>query len=93
MTQWDLHTPETKFSALVNAALLGEPQLVTRRGKPAVVVLSAEEYERLRSLERANAPTFSELLLQIPQDGKEFERLSLTPRPFDPCHPEAPRGI
>ena len=93
MTEWNLHTAKTHFSALVNAALAGEPQRVTRWGKPAVVVLSAGEYERLCRLEKANAPTFSELLLQIPQDGQEFERLSLTPRPFDPCHPEAPRGI
>ena len=28
-------------------------------------------------------PTLSELLLAIPQDGEEFERLSLQPRPFD----------
>ena len=93
MTQWDIHTAETKFSALVNDALSGEPQLVTRRGKPAVVVLSAEEYERLCRLEKANAPTFSDLLLQMPQDDQEFERLSLPLRPFSPCHPEAPRGI
>ena len=90
MTQWDLHTAETKFSALVNAALTGEPQLVTRRGKPAVVVLSAEEYGRLCRPEKVSAPTFSGLLLQMPQDGQAFEPLSLTPRPFDPvpylCH-------
>ena len=30
---------------------------------PAVVVLSVREYERLCRLEKASAPTFSELLL------------------------------
>ena len=53
---------------------------MTRRGKPAVVVLAVEEYERLRHLEKAKAPTFADLLLAIPQDDEEFERLSLPPR-------------
>ena len=52
----------------MNAALAGEPQLVTRRGRPAVVVLAADEYERLRRLDRADAPALDELLTQIPQD-------------------------
>jgi antitoxin Phd len=48
------------------------------------VVLSAEEYERLQRLERASAPSLSELLLQMPQDNEVFERLPLAPREF-PC--------
>ena len=43
----------------------------------AVVVVATEEYERLRRLEKSNAPTLGELLLEIPQDDEEFERLSL----------------
>ena len=42
-----------------------------------MVVLAVDEYERLRQIEKANAPTLAELLLDIPQDGGEFERLSL----------------
>ena len=61
----------------------GEPQRVTRQGQLAVVVLSAEEYERLRRLEKADAPTPGELLLEMPQDDQEFERLSLPSRPLD----------
>ena len=38
------------FSAVVDAAARGEPQMVTRRGKWVSVVLSAEEYERLQRL-------------------------------------------
>ena len=83
MTEWPLQDAKNKFSALVNAALAGDPQRVTRRGQPAVVVLASEEYERLCHLEKANAPTLVELLLEIPQDGQEFERLSLPPRPLD----------
>ena len=45
--QWTLQDARTKFSAVVDAAVAGEPQHVTRRGIDAVVVLSVEEYRRL----------------------------------------------
>ena len=83
MVEWPLQDAKSKFSALVNAALAGEPQRVTRRGQPSVVVLAAEEYERLCRLEKSDAPTLSELLLEIPQDDEEFERLPLSARPLD----------
>ena len=75
MTEWQLQDARNRFSAVVNAALAGTPQYVIRRGKPAVVVLSVEEYERLRRNAKAEAPTFVEMLLAIPKDGEEFERL------------------
>ena len=68
---------------MVNAALAGEPQLVTRRGQPVVVVLAVDEYERLRRLEGAAAPTLGALLLDIPQDGQDFERMSISARFLD----------
>ena len=83
MAEWPLQDAKNKFSALVNAALAGEPQRVTRRGQPAVVVLAEQEYERLRCLAKANALTLGELLLEIPQDDQEFQRLSLGTRPLD----------
>ena len=83
MAQWPLQDAKNKFSALVNAALAGEPQRVTRRGEPVVVVLAAEEYERLCRLEKADAPTLGALLLEIPQDDGEFDRLALPDRPSD----------
>lgn len=81
MSEWSLQDAKNKFSAVVNAALDGEPQRVNRRGMPAVVILAAEEYERLRRLERADAPSLSDLLLAIPQDDGEFERLPFPDRP------------
>ena len=83
LTEWPLQDAKNKFSALVNAALAGEPQQVTRRGQPAVVVLSVDEYERLRRLEKADAPTLGELLLEIPQDDQDFERVSIPARSLD----------
>ncbi len=83
MTEWPLQDAKNKFSAVVNAALAGEPQKVTRRGHPAVVVLAAEEYDRLCRLEKSHSPTLGELLLEIPQDDQEFQRLSLPERQLD----------
>ena len=64
--QWSLQDAKNKFSEVVNAARQGEPQLVTRRGEPAVVVLSAETYEALMRRERLSAPGFARFLLSMP---------------------------
>lgn len=83
MTEWLLQDAKNKFSELVNAALAGEPQQITRWGRPAVVVLSVEEYDRLRRAERDQVPSLGELLLEIPQDDLEFERIPIAPRQTD----------
>ena len=83
MVEWPLQDAKNRFSAVVDAALAGNPQRVTRRGKPVVVVLAVDEYERLRHMEKAAAPSLADLLLAIPQDGEEFDRLHLAARPMD----------
>ena len=80
MTDWTLQDAKNRFDDVVDAALAGTPQRVTRRGRPAVVVLAVDEYERLCQLEKTNAPTLAGLLLAIPQDDQEFERLPILPR-------------
>ncbi len=80
---WTLQDAKNRFSAVVDAAATGEPQKVTRRGKWVSVVLSAAEYERLKRLDQASAPSLSELLLAMPQDDDSFERLLATPRDLD----------
>lgn len=77
--RWSVQDAKNRFSEVVEAARR-KPQTVTKHGKPAVVMVAADEYERLRHLERAQAPSFSELLLAIPQDGGEFPRLRVGPR-------------
>jgi prevent-host-death family protein len=47
MLKWKLEDAKDQFSRLVRRAMAGEPQRVTRRGRDAVVVISAEEYDRL----------------------------------------------
>ena len=83
MSDWALQDAKNRFSAVVNAAIEGTPQRVTRRGNPVVVVIAAEEYERLRYLEKAIAPSLADLLLAMPQDDGEFERSRIRFRPTD----------
>ncbi len=47
MTRWKLEDAKNRFSELVRRARSEGPQLVTRHGRKAVVILSAEEYEKL----------------------------------------------
>ena len=83
MKSWSLQDAKNRFSAVVDAALSGSPQRVTRRGKPAVVVLASDEYERLCRNGQATAPTFIDLLLDMPQGGEAFERVPLMLRDAD----------
>ena len=76
---WSIQDAKDRFSAVVEAARR-KPQTVTKHGKPAVVVVAAEEYERLRQLERLKAPSFVDHLLAMPTDDGEFERLTVRPR-------------
>ncbi len=68
-TTWKLQDAKAKFSKIVDDALKIGPQFVTRRGRKAVVVISAEEYENLVS----NKPSFKEFLLSCPKMGEEFD--------------------
>lgn len=51
---WQLQTAKAQFSELFRRARSEGPQYVTRQGKDAVVVLPAEEFERLN--QRAGRP-------------------------------------
>jgi antitoxin Phd len=71
---WSVQDAKNRFSEVVEAARR-EPQTVTKHGKPAVVVVAAEEYKRLRLLEVLKAPNFVDHLLAIPTDDGKFGRL------------------
>jgi antitoxin Phd len=49
---WQLQTAKARFSELFRRAQEEGPQYVTRQGKDAVVVLPAEEFERLTARSR-----------------------------------------
>lgn len=63
---WTLQDAKNRFSAVVDAALAGHPQQVTRRGKLAVVVLSAAEYDRMRQAGQDRRGSFLHHLLDFP---------------------------
>lgn len=79
-SRWSLQDAKNRFSAVVAAAVKGEPQTVTKHGKPAVVVISHAEYERLTGTDKNQKPSFIEHLLSMPKDDVEFERLQIEPR-------------
>lgn len=45
--EWQLQEAKSNLSQLVKQAVNGDAQVVTVHGKPAVVVIAAEEYARL----------------------------------------------
>lgn len=75
---WTLQDAKNKFSAVVDEALAGRPQEVTRRGKPVVVILSAEEYHRLVAAAGSKRGSFVDHLLGFPSD--DIERMDAKPR-------------
>ena len=75
---WTLQNAKNRFSAVVDAALAGSPQEVSRRGRLAVVVLSAEDYDRLLKGAVEKRESFAEHLMAFP--GGEIERIKIQPR-------------
>ncbi len=71
---WSVQDAKNRFSEVVEAARR-QPQTVTKHGIPAVVMMAADEYQRLCRLERLTAPDFAEHLLAMPADDGNFERL------------------
>ena len=59
---WQVQDAKQRFSELVQRALDEGPQLVTRHGKDAVVVVAADEYRRLTG----GSPDFKAFLLSAP---------------------------
>lgn len=44
---WQFQDAKSKFSQLVENAMLNEPQFVTKHGNNAVVILSFENYKKI----------------------------------------------
>jgi prevent-host-death family protein len=76
MKTYPLNTARAEFSRLVERALAGEPQRVTRYGKEAVIIVSEEEW-RLRT---RTAPTLGALLAHYARAGLMSE--PITDRPW-----------
>jgi antitoxin Phd len=81
---WQLQRAKAQFSELFRRARSEGPQWVTRQGKDAVVVLPAEEFERLQA--RSEQPSslvqfFAESPLA--KAGIDLERKREYPRTVD----------
>ena len=76
MKTYQLNEARADFSKLVDQALAGEPQRVTRYGKEAVIIVSETEWAaRCRS-----APTLGALLARYARTGLMSE--PITDRPW-----------
>lgn len=67
MSSWQLQEAKARFSEFLDAALKKGPQVVTRRGVEAAVLVPIGEWRRLQ---RASRPDIKELLLG---PGPRFE--------------------
>jgi len=80
MTTWQVQHAKARFSELLDAALKQGPQLVTRRGVEAAVLVPIEEWRRLQ---RSARPSLKALLLgQGPRFDMVPERRVFRRRPL-----------
>lgn len=73
---WQLQEAKARFSQVVEEALKGEPQTVTRRGRPVAVVLDWATYTRLR---RGDMSLLEALRPPEPLSEEEAEALASRP--------------
>ena len=65
--EWQLQQAKQQFSEVVRRALEDGPQVVTRHGREAVVVVSAAEFKTPR---RGRAKDFKQFLRSAPDLGR-----------------------
>ena len=79
MAKWQLQDAKSRFSELIDDTLEKGPQVVTRRGVDTAVVVSIDEWKKLKDEKRV---TWKEVLLgegprfeiPLPKRGKEKSR-------------------
>jgi antitoxin Phd len=69
MRTWQLQDAKNKFSEVVAEAVSKGPQLITKHGTEAVIVVSYAEYQRLI----ASQQSLSEFFRQSPLAGVELD--------------------
>jgi prevent-host-death family protein len=78
---WTVAGAKARFSEVVNRALTEGPQMVTRNGRKAVVVVAAEEWER-RTRRKGSLADFL-AASPLRGSGLEVERPKDGPRELD----------
>ncbi len=69
MQSWQVQQAKARLSHLLRDAARSGPQQITVRGRAAAVVLSAEDYERLRG----RKPSLTEFLRNSPLAGCDLD--------------------
>ncbi len=69
MANWQVQDAKARFSELLAVTLKKGPQVVTRRGVETAVLVSIDEWRRLKL---ASRPSLKDLLLG---DGPRFENI------------------
>ena len=78
---WTVAAAKARFSRVIDQALTEGPQLVTRNGRKAVIVVSAEEWER-RTRRKGNLAEFF-TSSPLKDSGIDLTRLNDPPREID----------
>lgn len=69
MNAWQVQDAKARFSELLRSAAAEGPQAITVRGRTAAVVVSQEEYERLKG----KKPSLVEFMRSSPLAGVDLE--------------------
>jgi antitoxin Phd len=73
MREIQLRDAKATLSAVVDAAVRGEPAIITRHGKREAVILSFAEWQRL-----SQVPSFGRLLMAAPVGPDDLSERNLT---------------
>ena len=74
MQEIQLRDAKTHLSAVVDAAIRGEPAVITRHGRKEAVILSFAEWERL-----SRVPSFGRLLMAAPLEVDDLPARDAAP--------------
>ena len=69
MQAWQVQEAKARFSELLRSATSAGPQAITVRGRTAAVVLSPDEYERLKG----QKPSLAAFLRSSPLAGVDLD--------------------
>jgi prevent-host-death family protein len=78
---WQVYDAKARFSEFLDASLKDGPQIITKRGVEAAVLVSIDEWKRLRTQTR---PSLKDILLD--PGGPRFEDI-VPPRGGNPSRP------
>lgn len=84
---WKLQDAKNRLSEVVRAAEAQGPQTITVRGERKAVLMSVEDFQKIRHILENDQMNFTEFLLSIPQGGSDeeeiFERAKARSRDID----------